>query len=73
MSQKPITFQAGNVVYRNTWKNSSGNIRTNLYFSRERAEQSARNNWSARYQEIATPVTQEDCLMNAAEGNYEAV
>ena len=59
-----VQFIEGSVVFRNTWKNSWGNIRTNLYLTFDRASASARGNKGGLYQEIATPVHAEHCLMD---------
>ena len=54
-------------VYRNTWKNQNGYIRTNLYVTQERAVASAVNNKLGYYQEIATPVFPEQCFLQVPE------
>jgi hypothetical protein len=63
---KPVPFVPGQPAFRNTWKNHSGCIRTNLYDTREKAQYSA---FASRYlfQEIATPVWPGDCLVNPRE------
>ena len=58
-----IKFIPGNVVFRNTWMNTQGHIRTNLYDTRDKAIQSAKTS-THRFQEIATPVQAEQCLIN---------
>jgi hypothetical protein len=62
-----IPFIAGEVLYRNTWKNQHGHIRVGLYLSKERAESAARTNATHShhlYQEIGTPVEARQCLIN---------
>lgn len=60
---KNLKYDEFFVVYRNTWKNKSGNIRTQVYASAERAEDSARCSPSNMFQEIAQPVHTSQCLI----------
>lgn len=62
MAQK-LQFDEFVVVYRNTWKNNHGNIRVQLYPTRIRAEDSAKNAKSHLFQEIATPIYTSKCLI----------
>lgn len=70
---KSFPFVAGQIAYRNTWKNQYGNMRSAIYPTEEVARLSAMNtNKSAKavyrgdrvlYQEIATPVEASACLI----------
>ena len=63
---KNIEFVPGSIVYRNTWMNEHGNIRTQLYHTREKAELVAKRvgTIGGRFQEIGTPVESALCLIN---------
>lgn len=67
MSKSQVSHTPGIPAYRNTWKNQHGNIKTNLYATHGRAQQSAVLNKQGLYQEIATPVFPEQCFLQAPE------
>lgn len=58
-----ILYDSISVVYRNTWKNQNGHIRTQVYPTDERAIASVKCNPNHLYQEIATPVFTSLCLI----------
>ena len=62
-----LPFNLYSPVYRNTWKNPSGFIRTNLYKTEESAQNSALSAKNNLYQEIATPVWPHECFLNPRE------
>jgi hypothetical protein len=66
MAKKPVDFIPGSLVYRNTWKNQHGHIRTSVYSTEEiaRAGAYSQRTQGHLFQEIATPVQASACLIS---------